>query len=349
MGRVAGVLDTQRMGAVAAVKEVLWHLMEEDIVQGLLVPLQSDPQEAPAPTLIKSRERLDRANPLAPVMTLNSAKIAALLLAQETGKRLAAVLRPCESRALMELARQGRVSLENLVMVSVDCLGSHAESDYEQRLALWGDEVPVRESLRWSRRGQIAAYRFRRACQMCEDPYFDEASIVVGLFGQDLREQILISVESDLAERMGFARNGWAQPSAPEHLRRREETIQRLLVQRRRARARLLHELQEDLAQPADVLELLSACTLCGECQKVCPLTLVSDFDIGAYTENTAEYAAARLLEMVRRSDFCAGCGMCEAVCRADLPLMLLVQMLSDRPQIRSSIRAALVDDSIQI
>jgi formate dehydrogenase subunit beta len=344
MGRVAGVLDVRQEGAVAAVQELLWYLMEEDIVQGLLVPLQTAPQEAPAPTLIKNRERLGKANPLAPVMTLNSAKIAALLLAQETGKRLAAVLRPCESRALMELARQGRVTLDNLVMVSVDCLGSHAESDYEQRLALWGDQVPVQESLRWSRRGQIAPYRFRRACQICEKPYFDEASIVVGLFGQELDKQVLIWVESGLADRMGFAQNGWAHPSAPEHLRRREQTIQRLLAQRRRARARLLAELEDSLARPADVLAVLSVCTLCGECQKVCPLTLVSDFDIGAYKENKAEYAAARLLEMVRRSDFCAGCGMCEAVCRADLPLMLLMQLLAERPQTRSAVRAMLAD-----
>jgi formate dehydrogenase subunit beta len=89
-------------------------------------------------------------------MTLNSAKIVGLLLAQESGKRLAAVMRPCEARALAELAEQGQVALDNLLAISIDCLGSHDEKDYEQRVAVWGDDAPTRESLRWSRRGQIA-------------------------------------------------------------------------------------------------------------------------------------------------------------------------------------------------
>ena len=124
---------------------------------------QAHPREAPAPTLIKNRERLAKANPLAPVMTLNSANIVGLLLSQESGKRLAAVMRPCEARALVELAKQGQVRLADLVTVSIDCLGSHDEVDYEMRTDLWGDDVPTRESLRWSRQGQIAPYRFRQA------------------------------------------------------------------------------------------------------------------------------------------------------------------------------------------
>jgi hypothetical protein len=44
-------LDVRDRGADAAVRDVLWRLMELDIVQGLLVPLQTQPNEAPAPTL----------------------------------------------------------------------------------------------------------------------------------------------------------------------------------------------------------------------------------------------------------------------------------------------------------
>ena len=142
MEQIVRVLDVQDRGAVAAVQDLLWQLMDQDAVQALLVPLQAHPLEAPAPTLIKNRERLNKANPLAPVMTLNSAKIVGMLLAQESGKRLAAVMRPCEARSLVELAGQKEVDLTDLVIVSIDCLGSHVEDDYEQRAALWGDDAP---------------------------------------------------------------------------------------------------------------------------------------------------------------------------------------------------------------
>ena len=342
MGQVRRVLGVQDKGAVATVQELLWNLMESDVVQGLLVPMQTHPREAPAPTLIKNRERLAKANPLAPVMTLNSAKIVGLLLSQESGKRLAAVMRPCEVRALVELAERDQVALENLVTVSIDCLGSHDEGDYAQRSALWGDDVPTRESLRWSRRGQIAPYRFRQACQICEQPYYDQADIVIGLFGQNVNEQIVVFMNDDLAAQVGLAANGWTRPIAQDDLDNRQETIQKLVAQRHKTRERLLGEIQRKTAELTDLMSIFHSCTLCGECQEACPLTLVSDFDVDAYADSTPEYVTARLLDLVRRSESCVGCGMCEAACHLGLPLMLVTQMIAEQAQTRQAIVTAL-------
>ncbi len=323
------VLDVRDDGAVAAVRDLLWRLMASDVVQGLLVPLQTHPHEAPAPTLIKKRGRLNKANPLAPVMPLNSAKIATMLLAQGGDKRLAAVMRPCEVRALETLAAHGLASLSNLITVSIDCLGSHEEEDYRQRAALWGDDVTVRETLRWSRRGQIAPYRFRPACQMCVQPFYDQADIVIGLFGLDVRKEVLVMVRDELADKMGLVagRNG-----VEAALSRRRETIAHLVAQRQQARQRLLHEIEGQAASWLDLAELLGRCTLCGECQGACPLTALSDLDMTAYEGNSAEYVAARLRDMLMRAEMCAGCGMCEAACPQGLPLLLLTQMLAERP-----------------
>jgi formate dehydrogenase subunit beta len=334
-------MDVRDAGAVDAVQDLLWKLMELDVAQGLLVPLQTHPLEAPAPTLIKTRERLEKTNPLAPVMTLNSAKIVGLLLAQESGKRLAAVLRPCEARALVELAKQNRVSLGDLIMISVDCLGSHAEGDYEQRVMLWGDDVPTRESLRWSRRGQIAPYRFRQACQMCEQPHFDDADIVIGLFGQNVTEQVLVYMEADLAEQVGLKNAGWTQPACEDDLLGRQTTIQELVVQRQKTRRRLLDGIRTKATELTDLLTLFDSCTLCGECMEICPLTPVSGLDMDKYGDSTPEYLAARLLDMAIRSESCVGCGMCEAACHLGLPLMLMTQMLAEQTDPASELIAA--------
>jgi formate dehydrogenase subunit beta len=336
------MLAVQEGGASAAIRDLLWALMENDVVQGLLVPLQAHSREAPAPTLIKNRERLAKANPLAPVMTLNSANIVGLLLSQESGKRLAAVIRPCEARALVELAERGQVRLADLVTVSIDCLGSHDEVDYEMRTDLWGDDVPTRESLRWSRQGQIAPYRFRQACQMCTQPYFDGADISIGVFGQAVDEQLLVMIEPDLAEEIGFCDNGWTRPAMDDDLISRRKTVGRLVSQRQVARRRLLDDIQKRTAELADLLALLGDCTLCGHCQEACPLTSLSSFEMDAYDTNTPEYIAARLLDLVNRSESCAGCGMCEAACHVGLPLFQLTQMIAERGQIKSGILNAL-------
>jgi formate dehydrogenase subunit beta len=341
MERVVGVLDVRDTGAVAAVQHLLWRLMERDVVQGLLVPLQTHAREAPAPTLIKTRERLEKANPLAPVMTLNSANIVGLLLAQESGKRLAAVLRPCEARALMALAEDGQVSLDDLVTISVDCLGSHDAEDYQQRAALWGDEAPTRESLRWSRRGQIAAYRFRDACQICEQPVFEDADISIGLYGQRVDDHILVFMRAHLAEQIDLYNSGGrTRPATENELTQRRKTVADLIDQRHLTRQRLLDDIQSRTEELANLLTLFGSCTLCSECQEACPLE--SSFDFEAHEANTPEYVAARLLDIVRRSESCVGCGMCEAACHLGIPLMLVTQMIGERTQVRNAIINAL-------
>jgi formate dehydrogenase subunit beta len=342
MERILRVVDIGERGAVDAVRALLWSLMEADIVQALLVPLQRHPHEAPAPTLIKNRERLNKANPLAPVMTLNSAKIVGLLLAQESGKRLAAVMRPCEICALLELRDQDRIILDDLVTISVDCLGSHDEDDYVQRSVLWGDEFPTHESLRWSRRGPIAPYRFRQACQVCERPTFDQADISIGLFGQNTKEQMLVSIRPEIEKRTGFARIYTTRAAREEDLSRRNRILNEFLEQRHKAHQRALTEIRSKVAELTDLVFLLESCTLCGKCQEACPLTRVSEFDIEAYEENTQAYLAARILDIVRRSESCVGCGMCEAACELGIPLMLITQMIRERTSFRQDILEAL-------
>ena len=345
MERVARTLDVGAGGAVAAIQDVLWRLMEKDVVQALLVPLQTHPREAPAPTLIKNRERLLKTNPLAPVMPINSAKIVAMLLAQEPlqdatqswqdlpplqeahpsqdilqlHKRLAAVMRACEVRALTQ---QHGSALDNLITVSVDCLDRHEQS---------------------------APHHFRRACQVCVQPHYDQADLTIGLFGQNVDENVLIFADADLAERMGLLAaspdgGAWTRPAAQTALASRCQAIEDLATQRHAARQRLLDEIQNKTADLADLLALFDSCMLCGQCQDACPLALT--FDVDAYEDNTPGYVAARVLDLARRAESCVACGMCEVACRLGIPLMSLVRLFAERAQVGQDLVAALAERS---
>ncbi len=359
MERVARTLDVGAGGAVAAIQDVLWRLMEKDVVQALLVPLQTHPREVPAPTLIKNRERLLKTNPLAPVMPINSAKIVAMLLAQEPlqdatqplqdatqplqdatqswqdlpplqeahlsqdtlqlHKRLAAVMRACEVRALTQ---QRGSALDNLITVSVDCLDRHEQS---------------------------APHHFRRACQVCVQPHYDQADLTIGLFGQNVDENVLIFADADLAERMGLLAaspdgGAWTRPAAQAALESRRQAIEDLATQRHAARQRLLDEIQSKTTDLADLLALFDSCMLCGQCQDACPLALA--FDVDAYEDNTPGYVAARVLDLARRAESCVACGMCEVACRLGIPLMSLVRLFAERAQVGQDLVAALAERS---
>ena len=346
MDRVARALDVRNGGATAGVRNLLWKLMDRGVVHGLLVPLQTSPRELPTPTLIKTHERLEKATPLAPVMSLNSAKIAAMLLEQESDKRLGVVMRPCEARALKELADCGVLSLDRLITISIDCLGSHDEPDYAQRVDLWGSDAATRESLRWSRQGQIASYRYRRACQVCAWPHYDSADISVGLFGQRLTELILVFVNGDLAERIGLDDDVRVRAVLPndQSLAKRHQTIDRLVSRRLSTRKREFADIFSGLGTVTDLLAEFDECSLCGGCQKACPLAAspLSKFEMDGFVENTREYAVARLLDIALKSEHCSGCGMCEAACSRGIPLMFIAQLLSERPQLRQELVAAL-------
>jgi formate dehydrogenase subunit beta len=318
MERVVRALDARERGADAAVRDLLWRLMELDIVHGLLVPLQTHPNEAPAPTLIKNRERLEKATPLAPLTTLNSAKIVALLLPQESQKHLAAVMRPCEVRALFELSRQGQVILDDLITVGVDCVESQAQDSSGGR-----------------------AHHLGRACQICEQPTCDRTDITIGLLGQDLDHSVLVYADDELAARIGLYDDGVGRPATEAQLVSRQEALDRLVAGRRQVRQRLLDEMQRKTAELGDLLALFSTCTLCGECQEACPLTPLCALDLDAYEDNTPAYVAARFKDLVQRAEWCTGCGMCEAVCHMGIPLTLLMQMIVERAPARRHIVTA--------
>lgn len=342
MDQIARSLEIGASDATAVVRELLWRLMDRGIVQGLLVPLQTTLRESPAPTLIKNRERLERADPLAPVMQLNSAKIAGMLLEQESDKRLGVVLRPCEARTLMALANRGVLSLDRLVTISIDCLGSHEAADYDQRINTWGDDFPVRESLRWSGRGQIAAYRYRLACQICLKPYFDSADIAIGLFGQRLSESLIVMVDATLANQIGLDNIGRSRPIDAEspQLAKRQKTIDDVVSRRRAARRRTFLDFKRDHKGVEDYLSLFETCLLCGACQEACPLTgtLVPAFNLQDFDASTEEYCRSRLLDMVTRSGYCSGCGICQTACSRGIPLLLITQMLAACQNLRDEL-----------
>jgi formate dehydrogenase subunit beta len=331
---IRSILEVTDRDTLGAVRGFLKTLFANGVVDSLLVPVEVPSADQVAPKLVKEPRQLDNANPLAPVMRVNSASLVARLCTEDGTSRLGAVLHPCELRAVIELAKVGRVDLDQLVLIGIDCMGTYEREAYVQiaRASLY-HQSPTDEILRWTRQGPIAPYRLRNACQICEHFVPENADITLGLIGLNVRERLFIEMREDLAEK-------FSMPTGQvEH---REKAISRLTSIRRQRSHEALTKAGQLLADLPSLLALLAACTACFECLYACPLHTAHAFKPLNVRES---YAAdqgilpdgegwmgreqqsgplGELIEFSRRAASCVACGMCESACPNHVPLTAL-------------------------
>lgn len=332
------ILEVKEQDTLGAVRGLLKSLLTKGLVDALLVPIEVPSADKVAPRFVKDPDLLDNANPLAPVMRVNCATLIARRHFDDDISRPGAVLRPCELRAVIELAKAGRVDLDQYLLIGIDCMGTYEREAYAQiaRASIYR-QSPTDEMLRWTRQGPIAPYRLRTACQICEHFVPENADVSIGLIGMNVRERLLIQVRDDLAEAL----------SLPEgDVERRERSVSRLTEIRQQRRTETLAKTSQLVADLPSLLALLAPCTVCYECLYVCPLHSTHAFKPARSKEQYFEGTGitpggdgstrserengpfGELIELSRRAVSCVGCGMCESACPNHVPLTALQGVL---------------------
>ncbi len=337
---------------LAAVRGLLRQLLEAEVVDALLVPMET-PTGTITPALVADPDLLNAANPLAPVMGLNAAHVAGRVSVREPRGRIGVVLRPCELRALVELVKLKQASLDDMVTIGVDCLGTYDVPVYNAMQA--GSGVDVAALLATAQSGELApqeGYAFRDACQMCEKPHVEEADIVLELYGADLATGIPVSLSDEIAEKLGMdsveaERN---QVIEKEPGFKRAEVVEKVVAARTQVRDARFAEMRQRLEREG-VEGVFAACVRCHNCMTVCPICYCKTclfksptFDHepmqymnwarrkGAYRlpADTTLFHLTRLNHMVLS---CVGCGMCTSDCPAELPVGQVFRAIGQQVQ----------------
>ncbi|MFC1870355.1 formate dehydrogenase, partial [Chloroflexota bacterium] len=310
----------------------------DKLVDALLVQTELSPGKDVAPTLVTEPAVLAHACPLAPVMPVSMALVVSRLTRVAPSKRkIGVVLRPCELRALIELVKLKQASLENLLLIGLDCSGTRSLADYRafhQGAAGSVDAFLAKDG------GDI-----REACQVCE--YFTpwNADLVIGLFGVDTTRQVLLQAMTLQGEEV------LAALKLPEAVAEgRETAIAEIKAKRLQKKKEMFERVQGETAGD-NLPGIFASCTNCHNCRVACPVCYCRE----CFLESpTFEWEAEKYLALAEKKGAlrlpadtllfhltrlthvgisCVGCGLCQDACPEGIPLFPLFRFTGDKAQ----------------
>ncbi|MCK9239214.1 4Fe-4S dicluster domain-containing protein [Desulfocurvus sp.] len=343
-------IDIDETGPVRAVQGFLKTLLARGGVDAVLTPAHLVPAGTVMPTLISDPEALERADPLSPAFPLNAARLVSRLTRGSTsGRHVAAVLRPCEIRAFIELVKLNQGGLDNVLLIGLDCPGAMTNADFRV-FGLEGDPLErTREFLRAVAGGESrpGGRSLAGACRVCEHPAPEGADLILGLHGADLDRAIPVLGNTARGEgvltRLGL-------PDAPGAPGRRE-ALDALTARNTAARDAMFEATAARTASLAGLAEYLSGCVNCYNCRVACPvcyckecvfLTDVFDYKPDQYLGWARKRGAIKLpadtvffhlTRLAHMSTACVGCGQCSNACPNDVPVMELFRTVAERTQ----------------
>jgi len=305
------------LGTVRRILHIYW---EKSNLESILLPLNGN-ADTTGPTIINAPEQIQMFNPFTPVMPINAAEIVPELVS--SGKRVAAVLRPCEIRTLKGMIERKRLTTKNLLTISVDCLGTLPIDEFEWRAKRKGSPKGLaQEALQFARQGGIVPYRYRAACQICESPGAMYADMNIGVLGLPVRKYLMIEIRNKELETLFVDEEFLEEPTL---ISQRQCVISRLAERGKETRQRIFNGLVGVL--PADIdslVEPLQGCDGCRICLDNCPIC-TRDYP---HQDAIGEYKREEVIEWLVS---CSECGICEQSCPKHLPLTIIFAHIRDQ------------------
>jgi formate dehydrogenase subunit beta len=197
-------IDVKNQDLLGTLRGFFKTLLDKEDMSAILAPWRPPTKKMVMPTLVTDPDLLDTVDPLSPAFPMNSAKIVSKLTRKPSGGNIAAVMRPCEIRAFVELVKLKQASTDGLILIGVDCLGALGNRDYLN----WAGESGDEETKKFTKRvlsGKTAFtddIELTQACRSCEQPVAEGADIGVGLFGVDTGQQLLVQALTDQGNRL---------------------------------------------------------------------------------------------------------------------------------------------------
>ena len=169
---ITAKIDVKDQELLASLHDFFRSILELEDVSAILTPQKLPMKNMVMHTLVTDPERLNGVDPLAPCFPLNVARVVARLTRKPIGGKVAAVLRPCEIRAFIELVKLKQGTVDDIVLIGIDCLGAYRNTDYFRFV---GEDVAAStgsfyQSALMGKTTVIEDIDLAPACKACEYP-----------------------------------------------------------------------------------------------------------------------------------------------------------------------------------
>jgi len=331
-------------GAEEATRDLLHSLLENGKVSAVLALGKTGSDgEGVAYSLFTDPEAFEAggaALPLLPLMPANAGGLLSrLTMKGAPSKPVAAVVKPCELRAFIELVKLNQCSMDNLLLISSTCSGVYpldagVDGALEKKLPGYWDAV---------KQGKLDD-DVRPTCRACTSFVPDNADITIALLGEaELDTQCTLHVNTEKGAAFLEGLEGTALSGEPE-----SEPVQRAMSEREAFREELFAGVEVGMS---GLIHTFGRCIGCHACKTVCPICYcrLCYFD-SQESERSPEFYEGELQKkgglrvppntvffqlgrMAHMSISCVGCGMCTDVCPADIPLSTLFSKVAASAQ----------------
>jgi formate dehydrogenase subunit beta len=330
-------------GVEEGTRDLLEFLLRENRVRGVMTLKKGNAGQGVTYSLITRPDELKDALPLYPLMPANAGKILShLTLRGPMTEPVAAVVKPCELRAFVELVKREQGSLDNFLIISPTCPGVFPL----ETSVKGGVEDLVSEYWNQTQSADVIPDT-RPACRSCLHFVPDSADLIVSLIGEkDLDNKCRIFVNSEKGRELVNGIKAEIQEQELEN-----QGIELLRNKRAEERTRLFEQMETETQGITGLVQLFGKCIGCHGCSHVCPICYcdLCFFDSQqnessslVYESDLERNGAARipagtiyfhLGRLAHISVSCTGCGMCSDVCPVNIPVSTVFSKVGEAVQ----------------
>ena len=337
-GAVISIKDSINKTIISFFKGAL----EKKIFDAVLIPVKVPAGDSYTWILIEDVSLYKDAAPIAPIMPVQGANALSSLTRKGKGNlKIAAIMRPCEIRAAIELYKLKQVHLENVFLFSFDCPGALPLADYVQNPPK-GEEVfeSFFTKNKWNEES------IKPICKMCDNFSLPNCDLHFGILGTEKDKLLLIpnSIKGEgVLNEMGIA--------FKNDLSEWKKKVDEIKKQREKTKKEAYHTIQPMVEGLDNLAQTFAKCIGCHNCMSVCPICYCRqcyfDSEVSKFTSDNYLLRAEKrgglrfptdiiLFQSGRMSHMslsCVSCGMCEDVCPASIPIAQIFSFIANETQ----------------
>ena len=324
-------------------------ILEIEDIHAILVPQHLPMKKMVMPTLVTDPDHMTDADPLAPAFAMNAAKIVSRLTRKAMGAKIAAVLRPCEIRAFVELVKLKQGRPDDILLIGIDCLGAFQNRDYFQYAGQNGVESTMRffNTFLDGETTEMEGINLSTACKACEYPVAANADIQIGLFGVEIDDHLLVQSQTEAGTQLLNQLN-LAEIAEPVS---RQDAIRLRVERRTQYRDDMFAKTSEATDSMEKMTTYFAGCVNCYNCRVACPVCYCKEcvFVTDVFNHDPSQYLRwanrkgiikmptdtlfFHITRLAHMSTACVGCGQCSNACPNDIPVMELFRTIAQGTQ----------------